>query len=284
MITKYLFFTCLIVSCYSTYSQFNYPSLSPKGEISQVVGNTKIKVEYERPSVRDRKIFGALVPWNKVWRTGAGRRTRISFDKPVKIGRQTLDAGRYSLFTIPNPDKWIIILSADTAEYGSTDYDIKKDVVRFVSFPKTTQRHYEALTIDIDIVPNNAKIYISWENIQISFDVQTTADEEMLNYINQYLLTKKEKDSDIYAGAADHLSYQNHNFRDAIKLADIAIQLDKNNGWARRIKMDVYEKLHMYSDALIVLSQAIEYESNKEEIQYWEKHVERIKKKQENQF
>jgi hypothetical protein len=75
-------------------NEYPYPSLSPKGSIYQVVGNTSIKIEYERPSVRKRTIFGGLVPWNKVWRTGAGKCTKITIDQPVKIGGQKIKKDR----------------------------------------------------------------------------------------------------------------------------------------------------------------------------------------------
>ncbi|MCB0649080.1 MAG: DUF2911 domain-containing protein [Saprospiraceae bacterium] len=78
-----------------------FPSLSPKGNISQVVGNTRIEIEYIRPSVRKRQIFGDLIPWDKVWRTGAGSCTKISLNEPVKIGGQKVQAGKYALLTIP---------------------------------------------------------------------------------------------------------------------------------------------------------------------------------------
>src|SRR5688500_17650295 len=81
-----------------------FRSPTPKGILSQTVGNTKIEIEYERPLARKRKIFGDLVPWGQVWSTGAGACTKIRIDKPVLIGGQKVPAGNYSLFTIPNPE------------------------------------------------------------------------------------------------------------------------------------------------------------------------------------
>lgn len=183
-----------MLTCFSLLAQneeYPYPSLSPKGKIVQVVGNTTIEIEYERPSARKRRVFGNLVPWNKPWRTGAGHCTKIRFSKGVVVGGQSVEAGSYSLFTIPNPDQWVIMLNRDTTLYGSYDYDPEKDVARFVALPSKSNRFYETLNFDIEILPNDAKLFLSWTNIQLSFDVETTTDNEMQAFIQTELLTKK---------------------------------------------------------------------------------------------
>ncbi len=260
--TKTIFFLLAVFTALHVTAQdseYPYPSLSPKGTISQVVGNTTIAITYERPSVRKRQIFGGLVPWNKVWRTGAGYCTKISFDKSVIVGGQKVDAGKYSFFTIPNETEWIIILNSDTSLYGSYGYDAKKDVVRFVVIPTASNRFYETLNFDIEILPNDANIFLSWANVQVSFEVNTTTDSEIEKLISTELLTRKRKESQLYAGAAEYLLYQGTNLSDAIKLADFAIELDENNGWARDLKIKVYEKLKLYEDALSAVNEFIEH-------------------------
>ncbi|MEX0315668.1 MAG: DUF2911 domain-containing protein [Allomuricauda sp.] len=240
-------------------ADYPYPSLSPKGTISQIVGNTLISIEYERPSSRKRQIFGELVPWGKVWRTGAGNCTKISFNKDVIVGGQKVKAGKYSLFTIPNPKEWIVILNSDTSLYGSFDYNSEKDVARFPAIPTQTGRFYETLNFDIELVPNNAKIFISWANVQVGFNVETTTDEEIEEFIQSELLSRKNKDSDIYAGAAEYLFYQNKNLMDALKLADFAIELNPDNGWARLLKVRIYKKLKQLDKAFDELKEGIEH-------------------------
>lgn len=258
---KYLMLCCLFLVQVALFSQtpdYPYPPLSPKGQIIQKVGNTLIEISYERPSVRGRKIFGELVPWNKIWRTGAGYCTKIKFDNPVKIGNQQIMAGHYSLHTIPNPNQWLVILNTDTTLYGSYHHESKKDVARFVVTPKKSSRFYEALTIDIDIIPNNAQLYISWANVQIDFPIETTTDAEILPSIKALLVNNSEKNPDVYAGAADYLLFQGVNLLDALKLADKAIALDKDS-WANRLKVDLYEKLQLYEEALQALQKCINY-------------------------
>lgn len=282
---KILFLLLLAAVQGPLFAQFEFPSLSPKGNITQVIGDTRIEVEYERPAARNRVIFGGLVPWNKVWRTGAGYCTKIRFDKPVSVGGQQIEAGHYSLFTIPSPNSWIVIFNTDTTLYGSYGYDEKKDVARFVVNSLKPDRFYETLTIDIDFIPNHARMYISWANTQIHFPIHTSSDERAMRYIQEELLTGKEKDPDQYGMGADYLMYQNQNFSDALILAEMMIQKEGNEGWARIIKLTVYEKLHLYDKALVEIEKGIahtqtsEYEEEvyrENDLKEWKRHAVRI--------
>lgn len=244
-----LFFFCGL-SLVLGQEQFQFPSLSPKGTITQIVGNTTIGIEYERPSARGREIFGGLVPWDKVWRTGAGYCTKISFDNPVVIQNINVNAGKYALLSIPKKDSWTLIINKDTTLYGSSFYDAKKDVARFEVKPKQTERFYETLNFDIDIIPNNAQIYLSWENTQISFLIETTTDELIERFIEEELMTGKNTLYDNYAFAADYYYFQNKNLNRALVLADKAIASGKDGGWARHVKIDVYVRLKEYEKAI----------------------------------
>lgn len=262
-------------------TDFPYPSFSPKGNIAQMVGNTLIEVEYERPSVRKRQIFGGLVPWNKVWRTGAGNCTKIKFDKDVKIGGQNISAGNYALLTIPNIKEWVVIINKDTSLYGTYKYDFKNDMARFVVIPSESSRFYETLTIDIQLSEHNAKMYISWANTQISFDIETSTNENIEKLIREELLTGKNKVSDNYAEAAAYLAFRGKDLTNALKLADKAKELDPNSEWIYGIKIDIYESLKLYDNALEEISQLLTLlkrnkEDRRTEIQKMESEYERI--------
>ena len=281
-----LFGIILILASFQLIGQeldFPYPSFSPKGNISQTAGNTLIEVEYERPSARKRLIFGGVVPWDEVWRTGAGNCTKIRFDKDVRIGGQKVPAGNYSIFTIPNPKEWTIIINRDTTLYGSYDYDFKKDIARFVVVPMESNRFYETLNFDIELNQHNAKMYISWANTQISFDIETSTNEIINKLIWEELLTGKNQVSDNYAGAAAYLAYRGVDLSIALKLADKAIDMDKNIIWVRFVKKDIYESLKLYDDALKEIDHATvilqkDKEKNKNEISRLESDYERISK------
>jgi tetratricopeptide (TPR) repeat protein len=259
---RFYTFLLFLIPSFGIKAQVDFPSLSPKGSITQVVGNTTMHIEYERPSVRGREIFGHLVPWNKIWRTGAAYCTKISFDKNVEVGGQPVKAGKYSLFTIPNKESWIIILNSDTTLYGSYDYDYKKDVARFAAKASHSQRHYETLTIDIDIIPNDAKIYISWDNVQVGFEVNTSLDDQLLNYINDLIDRENTTDPDQYGMAAEYLMYQNRDYHKAIALADKMEDQGGNNGWAANIRKEIYERQFLFEKALEEVSKSVEITKN----------------------
>ena len=122
-------------------------------------------------------------------------------------------------------------------------------------------------------------IYISWENTQVGFELITSTDKELMNYIDDYLLTKKEKIQHKYSNAAEQLYFLNRRLNDAIKLTDIALELDEKDGFARRVKMDIYEKLRRYDEALRIIEQAIEIEGDENEIIFWQQQKERIRNK-----
>jgi hypothetical protein len=186
------------------YSQGNFPDLSPKGYVMQKAGFTTISVDYERPAARGRKIFNDLVPYNKLWRTGAGNATKMRFSTPVVIHDKNIVAGNYSILTIPGPNEWTVILNNDTTLYGLQGYNQSKDVLRFNTNAEKTARYYESFTIDIDIIPHNAMIYLAWGNTQIHFKVETGSDKKTDDYINSNLLTDKSTDPAQYATAAEY--------------------------------------------------------------------------------
>jgi tetratricopeptide (TPR) repeat protein len=290
---KYIFIIVLVLTSFFSNAQNEvtlFPSPSPKGIISQIVGNTKIDIEYERLLARNRRIFGDLVPWNQIWRTGAGSSTKIRIDKPVILEGQKVPAGNYSLFTIPNLESWVVVINADTTLYGSYGYNQAKDIARFVVMPQKTERYYEALTIDIDLMQSNARLYISWANTQIDFHITTTTAADAMQFIDKELVTGINKKSDAYFEAAQFLLFERAHLTEGLKLADKAIDLDKNNGGARRIKVEILEYLHLYNEATREIEKALVMEKNKRyekeedresEVKYWQTLQNRMKNHQE---
>lgn len=255
----FIFAPLLLHFALNAQENYPYPSLSPRGTIEQVVGNTNVKITYERPSLRNRKVFGKLVPWGEVWRTGAGACTTISFDQAVELGGQAVPAGTYSLFTIPNPGQWVVILNRDTTLYGSYNYRQEEDEIRFLVPTETAGRYYETLTFDIDLIPNNARIYLSWGHIQVHFELKTNTEQEISRFIKEQLRTGLINQSDSYAGAAEYHLYQGTNYEEALQLAERAITMDQSNGWARDLKVRIYERLQRYPEALQEIKRSIQF-------------------------
>lgn len=171
-----------IAATFSGYSQdLKLPALSPTAKISQDFSTSSIEITYSRPSMRGREIFGDLVAYGEVWRTGANSATKIKFGEDVTVGGQEVKAGEYALYTIPGQGSWEVILNKGTSNWGSAGYDKAADVARFKIKARGTERTVQTFTIEItNITLNSCKIDIMWENTLISIPVRSN-NEERLN-------------------------------------------------------------------------------------------------------
>jgi len=258
---KYVFFALLYLLIITTsFSQQYFPDLSPKGSIKQKVGFTTITVQYERPAARGRKILGGLVPYKKLWRTGSGYCTKIKFSDSVKVEGKPVMAGTYSLFTIPDVNEWTIILNSDTSLFATDGYDEKKNVARFETPTEKSSRYYESLTIDVDVIPNNASISIAWEKILVSFKVETSTDRMVNDFIAKNLLTDKSKDANEYAMAAEYYLFLNKELDKAVILANKGIAQDPTVAWSYGLKVDILEKQGKYPEAILAAKAMLEFD------------------------
>jgi hypothetical protein len=151
---------------------------SPGCTLKQRVGLTDIEIVYSRPGVKGRKIFGGLVPYGQVWRTGANEATRISFSGPVKVNGSDVPAGTYGLFTIPSEKEWTVILNKTPAQWGSFKYDPAADLVRVKTAATSLSEPVETFTIDInDIRNDSATLNFIWEKtrVQVNLSIEKTA-------------------------------------------------------------------------------------------------------------
>jgi len=160
-------------------SGFVIPTTNSKSEVQQTVAATTIEITYSRPSVRGRAIFGALVPFGQVWRTGSDAATRISFSTPVRLNGSPVDSGSYELFTIPGADTWTIILQQSHGQWGSYSYDASNDLARFPATPVNLPDPVETFTISIDNVKSHSAVLnIAWDHtrvpVEIAIDLEAT--------------------------------------------------------------------------------------------------------------
>lgn len=160
--------------------QLPTPRPSPKASLMQTVGLTTITINYNRPGVKGRAVWGALVPYDKVWRTGANEATTIEFSDDVWIDGGKLTKGLYSLHTIPTATEWTVIFNSVASQWGSYSYDAAKDALRVKVKPETGE-HREWLTFDVpDMTTDTAKIAIRWEKIVVPFTVDTKSTERTM--------------------------------------------------------------------------------------------------------
>ena len=156
----------------SAQQQITTPRLSPNASVTQMVGITEITLHYSRPGVKGRKIWGELVPYGEVWRTGANENTTIRFSTPVKIGGKELPAGLYGLQTIPTADEWTVIFSKDADQWGAFSYKPENDALRIQAKPEAAD-FQERMGFEFDdLTDNSAKVVLRWEKLAVPFTVE----------------------------------------------------------------------------------------------------------------
>lgn len=177
------------------------PAPSPTQTIKQDFALSSIEVNYSRPAMKGRVIFGDLVPFGKVWRTGANNATKVTFGEDVEIGGVAVKAGSYALYSIPEKNEWEIILNKGTQNWGSSGYATSDDVARFKVKTKALAQSVESFTIQIaDVVSNKASIEIMWEKTGVSIPVVADIDTKIMAQIN----TAMNVDSRPYFQAASY--------------------------------------------------------------------------------
>src|SRR5687767_13874044 len=152
--------------------QVDFPRLSPVASVRQAVGVTEIEINYSRPGVKGRTIWGELVPFGEVWRTGANENTTIRFSTPVKIEGKDLPAGLYGLQTIPTADQWTVIFSKDADQWGAFNYKPENDALRIQVKPQPAEFR-ERMAFDIeDVTDTSAEVVMHWEKLRVPFTVE----------------------------------------------------------------------------------------------------------------
>jgi hypothetical protein len=161
--------TLLFVS--NAFGQLTLPRESNYSSASQTVGDTKISITYHRPNTKGRKVFGDLVPYGEVWRTGANENTTFETTQDVIINGQKLPAGKYGLHTIPTQNEWTIIFNKVNNEWGSFKYDVKQDQLRVTAKPQAGDFQETMSIAFANIKGNTVDVVIAWENLRVPFTV-----------------------------------------------------------------------------------------------------------------
>jgi hypothetical protein len=190
--------------------QIRFPALPPASPICtniQHVGFTDIEIVYSRPSMRGHTIFGGIVPYNDLWRTGDNASTKITFSTPVKVGGadgREIPAGTYALFTIPDEKAWTVILNKEeTGGWGKDNYDPKRDVARFKVAPVKLVDAVETFTIDVsNLQDDSATINLSWARVRIPIKVEVDLVPDLLVKIKESMDSPIKKQPATYLQAA----------------------------------------------------------------------------------
>lgn len=214
-------FVLIAVVVSQVSAQFEPPKVSPHAAISQTFGFTTVTVDYHRPSVRNRKIWDGLVPYNKVWRTGANNATTIQFTTDVIIEGNKIPAGIYSLFTIPTEAEWTVILNNETNISG-LDYDAEHDFIRFKVKPAAGRFVEQLLFSFCEVTDASCYVILNWENIQVAFKVESDLANQAIIKMKEAIAAKP-KDASVYNDCVKYAADKEIFLSEAVQWADKAI-------------------------------------------------------------
>ena len=265
---------CLIVAVAS--AQLKTPAPSPTQTIKQDFGVSSIELVYSRPGMKGRKIFGDLVPWNKVWRTGANSATRIKFNDDVTIGGQPLKAGEYALYTVPKETEWEIIINKGSANWG-TDYKMEDDILRVMAKPIKLDQPVESFTMQFaNVKPTSTDLRIMWDKTAVAIPITTDIDKKVMAQINNQVI----KDSRPYFQSAMYYLENGKDLNQAVNWFDKAIEQNPNGYWIYHQKANALAKLGKKAEAKAVAQKSMDIarqEKNDDYVRLNEKLIAELK-------
>ncbi len=234
-----------------SFAQSLTPALSPKATLTQAVGVSEITVTWSRPAVKGRKIWGGLIPFGEIWRTGANANTTIKFSDAVTINGKELPAATYGFHTIPGEKEWTLIISKDNNLAGSAGYKQENDALRLTVKPVTTGDFYERLTFDvIELTDSTAEIFFAWEKVKVSFTVQ---------FKTRALIADKVSKAFSWSTPLSYASYIFNNDMDVnegLKWIDYSTAVQENY-WNLRMKARLLHKAGKKGEAILAMDKAM---------------------------
>jgi Protein of unknown function (DUF2911) len=232
------------------------PQPSPTQTLKQNFGLGSIELNYSRPAKKGRKIMGDLVPFGKVWRTGANAATTLTFSDDVTIGGTEVKAGKYGLLTIPEAGKWTIIISKDVTVNQPSAYKLENDVVRLQADVIKTPFSIENFTINFsDITGSTCNLEMMWENTYVHFPITAGTDKKVMKQIDDVM----NKDTKPYFSAASYYYDNGKDLNKALSWVNKALENDKEAFWMHLLKARIANKLGDKTVAKAAATNCIEY-------------------------
>ena len=224
-----------------------FPQTSQHAVVKQRVGLTDFEVDYSRPNKNKRDIFGGLVPWDKVWRTGANAPTKIKFSSDVKFGDKDMPAGEYALYSIPAAKEWTVILSKKL----DAPYQQESDVARVTAHPVSLEPAMETFTIGFqDLRTDSAILYLAWDKTAIGVHLKTNDVVKVSEQIDAAIKSGKELDASFYNNAAGFYLDQNKDLKQAAEWIDKAISKNPDAYFMYSRKAQIQAKLGNKKEAI----------------------------------
>ena len=238
-----LAFALAISGLATAQAQLKTPAASPFAYFKQTVGLTDVEIEHSRPSMKGREIFGELVPYGEVWRTGANQPTKLTFSDDVTLGGKSVPAGSYALYTIPGKSEWTLIVYSETDLWGSFGYDQSKDVARIVAKPQKLRTPVETFTIGLGELRNDsAQLHLDWANTRVAVELKVPTDSKVMSQIEKLEGTEEfASNPNALFGAATYYHESNRDLDQALEWVTRALeQQDQPAYWmyARKARIE----------------------------------------------
>lgn len=238
-----------LIAFSSFAQQIQMPQASPSAKIGQKIGLTDVTVDYSRPSVKGRKIYGELVPFGQVWRTGANGAAIITFSTDVQIDGKNVPKGQYAIYSIPNKDQWTIIISKETKLWGAIGYTAENDLMRFTTASFKTSRKYETFEITFNnMTDNSAELSIKWEKTRVNFKISTEVDEIVMAQIKELVIDKETQDPSMLYSAANYYFTNQKDIPLALSWISKAVASDPKY-WTMHLKAKIEMTLGLKTEA-----------------------------------
>ncbi|MEP7269100.1 MAG: DUF2911 domain-containing protein [Saprospiraceae bacterium] len=255
---RFILMSLMLVSTISfVTAQIRTPQPSPTASISQSVGLSTISVDYSRPSMKGRKIYGDLVPFGQYWRTGANQGTKVTFSDDVKINGKDLKKGKYSLFTIPGASEWQVIFhnNAGLGVPGGDDYKMSDEALRIAVKPVQMPYTKESFTIEFDkLKDSGAEMFLSWESTRVAFDIDVLTDGKVLASINEVMAGPSSGD---YMAAANYYASSGKDINKAAEWAAKGVSMGANQFFYLRQYSLILAKAGKYSEAISAAKESL---------------------------
>lgn len=245
---KFCFLIAVIsLAAFTNAQNLKVPAPSPAQYIKQDFGIGNIEISYCRPGKKGRAIFGDLVPYGNIWRTGANSATTISFSEEVLINDVKIPSGKYGLLTIPDPNEWTIIISKQTDVTSAADYKQTEDIVRIKAKSNNLRESVENFTIQpINISSTKCELQLAWENTMVSFPVMMEIDSKVMKQIENTII----KDNRPYYSAAAYYIDNGKDLNQAVIWLDKSIENNPRAYWVYYRKAIALQKLGKKQEAL----------------------------------
>lgn len=276
--TILLFLSFILIGTNLTEAQYLTPRPSPLQEVTQKVGISDVTIVYSRPGVKERVIWGELVPYNEMWRTGANANTIFEISHDATIEGNEISAGKYSLFTIPTEKDWTIIINKKNDHSGTSGYDEANDVMRFTVSP-AKDAFVERMRFDFEnLTDNSADVVLRWEELRVPFKIEFNTEELVLTNIEVLSVEDPNNWQIPYYGAVYVLSNE-LDYQQGLDWINKSVSIEESY-WNLRIKAQLLAATDQKEEAIETMEKAIElgeqmenapfdFESSKQMLKEW---------------